>query len=162
MSSEARKDSDEAGKSELGYTAPGNGSPMIIRKISTVLDDDKQPNFHNFKGDQKAIWRFTALVSGAAVRNYDDIKDQTVKAKWWFCHRVEIVNAKTGEINEPIRTVFVSADNIAVGFVSDFIAHELDTMRTVWGDGPWEPELEFTVGEVRTRKGFRVYTIIPV
>lgn len=133
-----------------------------FRKIADVLDVENQPSFSNFDGDKQNLYRLTALVKGGTCQPGDKLPDQGIDLRYWYCHRVEMVAQTGGEIITPIRTVLVDKGLKAWQFVSDALPKELDTLREIFGDGPYEEPMRIKVDKIKTRKGYNTYTISPV
>lgn len=132
-----------------------------FRKVVDVLDIENAPSFNNFPADKVQAYRLTALACGPLCEKYDKMPKEGIDLRYYYCHRVEMVAATGGEIITPIRTVLIDKDDKAYGFVSDGLPKELDTLRQVFGDGPYTEPMRITVDKIGTRKGYSTYTISP-
>jgi hypothetical protein len=150
---------------ELNDKFPGVGDEPIVtgkfRKIEEILaEQGGEAIVHNFDGDKMAQYRLTALATGGACKPFEAIPETGIDLRYWFCHRVEMV-AKTGEIITPIRTALVDKSGAAYSFVSDGIARELDTLRSLFGEGPYTDPMPIKVGKIKTRSGGYTYVMGP-
>lgn len=132
-----------------------------FRKIEEILAEvGGEAIVHNFDGDKMAQYRLTALATGGACQKFDDMPEGGIDLRYWFCHRVEMV-AKTGEIITPIRTCVIDRNGAAYSFVSDGLARELDTLRSLFGDGPYTDPMQIKVSKIKTRSGGHTYSMGP-
>lgn len=138
------------------------GSEPKFRKIEDILSlEDGEAIVHNFKGEPMDIYRMTALATGGACRGFDAMPPDGIDLLNWFCHRVEM-KSQHGEFITPIRTVLIDKDGAAYSFVSDGIARELDTLRSVFGDGPYTGPMHVKVSKIQTRGKTTTYVMGPV
>jgi len=150
------------------HDEPGKGMvfdserQQSIRKIEDILRVDGRPSWSNFDGDKVNQYRLTALACGADCGKFENMPPDGIDLRYAYCHVIEMESSRGGEIINPIRTALVDKSGAAYGFVSDYLARELDTLRSVFGDGPWSEPLKIKVSVTNTRRGFRVYTIAPV
>jgi hypothetical protein len=136
------------------------GKPKF-RKISDILaQENGDAIVHNFDGDKMAQYRLTALATGGACVSFEEMPTP-FDLKYWFCHRVEMVAQGSGEFITPIRTVLISKTGQAVSFVSDGIARELDTLRSLFGEGPYTDPMPIAVTKIATRAKTTTYTMGP-
>lgn len=131
------------------------------RSIIAKLDSGEFRSVSNFDGDKMAIWRLTSKATGPDCKSFDPVEPCNIDLQYYYCHRVEMVRQHDGEIIEPIRVVLCDKNGDCWGFVSDFMARELDTLIELWGNGPWIEPLKIKVTKGKSRKGFSFYTIQP-
>lgn len=129
--------------------------------ISVMLDSGMS-SVNTFPTDDKMLaWKLTSIACSPAGSKRDKDSPDPIEIYHYYCHRVELVNDKTGEILAPTRVCFISKDDRAVAFVSDSIVRELDTIRSIFGDGPYVEPKMIRVKSVDTRKGNRIYVVEP-
>jgi hypothetical protein len=152
------------GEMERDYAAdksPPRPDVPAFRKIEDILaTDNGAAIIHNFDGDKMDQYRLTAIATGGACQPFEAIPVDGLDLKYWFCHRAEMVS-KTGEIITPVRTVLIDKGGNAFSFVSDGIARELDTLRTLFGDGPYTDPMKVKVSKIKTRSGGHTYCMGP-
>lgn len=136
--------------------------PEQVRKIEDYLRIDRQPSWNNFGGGKLNQYRLTALACGAECGRFENMPQDGIDLHYAYAHVIEMESSRGGEVINPIRIALIDKSGKAYGFVSDFLARELDTLRSVFGDGPWSEPLHIKVSVINTRRGFRVYTIAPV
>lgn len=132
-----------------------------FRKIEDILAvDNGDAIVHNFDGNPLNQYRLTAIATGGACLPFEKMPDP-FDLKYWFCHRIEMSAQNTGEFIQPIRTVLIDKKSNAVSFVSDGIARELDTLRSIFGDGPYTEAMVVKVEKIQTRSKTSTYTMGP-
>lgn len=144
---------------DIGAT---NGLPACGKTILSYLTDDKQPNFHNFVGTKMEQYKLTALACGGSAKGFDDFPPEGIDLKYYFCHMVEMVNKKTGEVIDACRIALIDKDDNVYSFVSDNLSRELDTLRSFFGNGPYIEPMIIVVEKIKTRSGMSTYVIKPV
>jgi hypothetical protein len=117
---------------------------------------------HNFQGDKVAIWRQTALATGPDVKTIDDIPADGIEVSHFYVHPVELDGPSEGEIVSAIRSVLITPEGVAYGFVSNFLARDLARMISVFGIGEWSPPIRVKVRSNKGKNGHKFYTIVPV
>lgn len=137
-----------------------NGSPKF-RKIEEILAaEGGEAIVHNFDGDTMAQYRLVALATGGGAKKFEEMPTP-FDIKYWYCARVDMVAQRTGEIISPIRTALIDKSGNVVSFVSDGMVKELDTLRSLFGDGPYLMPLPLKVTKITTRSGASTYTMGP-
>lgn len=131
------------------------------RSILAKLESGEFRSVNNFAGDKMAKWRQQARATGPDCIPFKEFPAEGIPLETYYCHRVEMVSQNGGEIIEPIRVVLITPDGKCYGFVSDFIARELDSLIEMWGEGPWKPPLNIRVIKAESRKGNNFYSIQP-
>lgn len=131
------------------------------KTIEAQLQIDHLPSVNNFDGDKVNQWRLTSLACGGGCRDFAAMDGKPIDLKYYYCHQIEIVRQESGEIINPIRCVLIDKGGNAYGFVSEYIARELDTIIEIFGPGPYTEPMSIIVKQVNTRKGNRIYTVSP-
>lgn len=147
-------------RSEIGTASDENRKPTKWPGISAALAES--PVVHNFKGTKQEIWRKLALCQGSTCRGHDAQPKEGIDVQNFFCHRIELVNERTGEIANPIRVCLVTPANEVYAFTSDYLASDIDAMIATFGTDEWSPPIKLRVNQTKTRKGFSVFTIDPM
>jgi len=129
--------------------------------MADVLGSIGTPTLHSFRGSKQEVWRQIAKVSTQPCLSYDDVKDSTVQIRDFYVHAVEFADERTGEVTGGIRTVLIPASGQPFACVSDGVAKDLAGIIRTFGLGPYDPPIDVKVVEVRTRKGFRTYRLVP-
>lgn len=118
--------------------------------------------FHNFDGSPLRIWQLSSIASGAGCKQFEQLESGRVSCKYWYVQELEFEREATGEITRTPRIVFIDENDNGVSFSSHGMMQALETIREIFGDGPYDPPKQFDVKSVRTRKGNRTYAITPV
>lgn len=116
---------------------------------------------HNFGTDKMQVWKRSAMAESGKMKKMQDMKDKTFKLCYFYVQQVQIVDERTGEISEPCRVVLMDDQFDGVAFVSDGIAKSLAKIIQTFGMGPYHPPLNIEIEEIQTRRGHRLYNIIP-
>lgn len=159
--------SDSMGKQAEGAIAVASDnlpavSPDQRALIQEALGGSGLPVLHNFQGDKLEVWRQATRATGPDVSSVGDHLGERIPIKWFYVHRVSILNDQTGEYSTPCRVVFVTPDKRQFACVSDQVARDLFGVIQCFGMGPYDPAIDVQVVEVKTRKGFRCYRVVPV
>lgn len=77
---------------------------------------------------------------------------------WAVKHIILAADEKTAG-GPHARLVLMDKDGETLSFVSQGALSSFDLIRTMRGDGPYDPPLPILVGESKTRHGFRVFKL---
>jgi len=91
----------------------------------------------------------------------EDVKKGSFEVQDFLCHRVNL-EKDGGEIVEASRTVLIAPDGSTVSFVSIGVKASLAALIVVYGVPPWKPARKLELKETNSRKGRRVYRLLPV
>jgi hypothetical protein len=145
---------------EVGFSIlPEDALQTAIKEVFGTLGGKV---LHNFQGDKVAIWRQTAIATGPDVKTIDDIPPEGIPVKHFYVHPVELDGKEDGEIVDAIRSVLITPEGVAYGFVSNFLARDLARMISVFGIGEWKPPIQIKVRSNKGKNGHKFYTIVPV
>lgn len=75
-----------------------------------------------------------------------------------LAQRVSIAQ-KDGTFNDAVRVVLISPEKKTLGFVSEGIRKDLGLIMQLYGKPPYSPPIKVKVVPVRTRQGFRMYSL---
>jgi len=128
------------------------------RSIMSRLDDGVA-FVHNYDGSPQNVYRFIARCCGADTIRGDSAKGVPINLRYYFSHRVELIDHATGEAKDSIRIVLVDADDHYYSFVSGGIVQSLDVLISAMGDGPWEGLPPHKVIETKTRSGMKMLSL---
>lgn len=131
------------------------------KTILSYLQDDKIPNFNNFTGDKREIYRLTALACGGGAIGFDDFPKEGIDLEYFFCHMVEMRGRVAGEVIDACRIALIDKDGTVYSFVSDGLSRELDTLRSIFGNGPYREPMKIVVRKVTTRNKMQTFVMLP-
>lgn len=137
-------------------------TPPTPSPINLFFGADTDIAISNFDGDEMNRWRLTAVACGPGVFGYDDQPKNGIEVKYWYAHKVELVNPSDGEINNAIRVVLIQPDDVAFAFVSNGVAQDLRRIVQAFGAKVFNPPIRVSVQAVKTRGGYKTYKIVPV
>lgn len=120
-----------------------------------------QQSLHSFGGDKANVWKMMAKGQNGSSPGKELSPDATIALQHYYMHRVTLVNAKTGEITTPIRTVLYDANGDMWHFVSDGIANAVAQMIQAFGTGEFNPPVNVKVKKITTRSGMSTMSLIP-
>jgi hypothetical protein len=138
-----------------------NPTPAPGKTIRFRLQNGEGP-FHNFVGDTQELWRFIAKMTGGDSIKGADCLGSIIELKHYYVHNIEMENRNTGELITVPRTALMDSEGKVYTFVSNGIVDAIDTIRSIFGDGPYASNVKFKVISVRTRIGSTTYSIVPV
>lgn len=116
---------------------------------------------HNFGGSPSENWKLMAMGQNGSSPGSDLDKDSVIQLRYFYMHRVTMVDPKNGEITNPIRTVLYDANGQMWHFVSDGIAKAVGQLIQAFGVNEFAPPVPIKIVELRTRSGHRTLSLIP-
>ena len=138
-------------------------SEMVAAPISSLLDDSVRDNSYllGFPVDTPEGKAMLFAMESDGTEKVEDYRDKPFPLIAWGCKRVPLYDDQSREYVPVIRTVLIGTGGITLAVVSDGIAASLDLIRALYGDGPFQPALSVIIKEARTRRGHRLYKLIP-
>jgi hypothetical protein len=161
MSLDKAVDNPMAGQLVRQGNGDMQGHTLLPAVVEQVLGSLGSAGLHNFSGDLMQVWRMVSLATGPECRNVDDIPPEGLLLRNFYAHRLELVDPKTGEMSDVVRCVIIGPDKIPYAFISDGIARDLGAIISVFGLNEYEPPIPVTVQPVKTRRGYKVFRLIP-
>jgi hypothetical protein len=147
--------------------------PEEVSPLETENKLTTQDNMTVIFGDkeQRQAWTNLDLTSplgralSVACFSDSDVKGSQLKDEIFFLravmlHKVRIVDTKTGELTDAIRSVLIDKDNRTCSFCSEGIKSGVRNLMSAYGAGPWEPALPIRIKETDTRRGNRIKNIV--
>lgn len=101
------------------------------------------------------------LTDGEATRDVDQHLVHPFNLVNWVVKKILIPHLETGELSPAVRVVLIDDENETLSFSSVGVAASLDLIRTLRGDGPYEPPIPVTFSRVKTRRGFNTIKMRP-
>lgn len=129
---------------------------MLSGLQSDVLNPHKMQTNFPHRGVEAA--RFITQSLAKEGTRLDDFGDGVFFAKYYIAHVAEFV-AEGGEVIPMPRVVLIGPAGETMQFVSEGAIASLDLIRSLMGDGPWEPPLPLSIVKVKTRRGFKTYRL---
>lgn len=102
-------------------------------------------------------WVFAA--DDSATREPDQHRTEPFYLVSWAAKKVMIAQPDGAAPTAGVRVTLIDPDGETLAFVSMGVALSLDTIRTLRGDGPYEPPIPITVTETKTRMGRRLWKL---
>lgn len=151
------------------YVADGDDSDaglIPVNQESRVLSAQEAFSragdcLHNFDGDKMQVWKLSALATGPQCLSADDCANRVIKIRYWYVHRIEMVNKETGEVMTPMRVVLIDSDGNAFGFVSNGVFQSLSQLVNIVGRGPYDPPLELRIVSTKLASKRSMLSIVP-
>jgi hypothetical protein len=132
-----------------------------VARIEGLLGTIGQQAVHNFQGTPEEIWRLTARANSPDALSMAEARDKEIAVVYFYAHHVQIAGPANGEYADAIRCVLIDSKGVTFAFVSDGIAADLAQMIYTFGLKPWSPPVLVKPVEVKTRRGFRTYRLVP-
>jgi hypothetical protein len=137
------------------------GQTLLPAVVESVLGSLGRAGLHNFDGDRMQVWKMASLATGPACHSVQDIPAGGILLKYFYAHRIELVDTKDGQINDVCRCVIITPENIAYAFISEGIARDLAQIISTFGLKAYDPPIPVGVQLVKTRRGFMTYRLVP-
>lgn len=129
--------------------------------ITNIFGSMGSQAFHNFSGDKLEVWRMTCVATGPDCKKASDAINKVIRLKWFYCHKVELVSDKTGEITESARCVLIERDETAYAFVSAGLARDLIRLIDAFGKGPYPDGIPLMIRQLDLKNQRRTYQLVP-
>lgn len=110
----------------------------------------------NFNGEGYAAAKFITDALASDSLRLDEASNTVFPTRYYLAHVCDYV-AEDGEVLTMPRVVLIGPAGETMAFVSEGAIRSLDLIRTLLGDGPWNPPLPIRVQPVPTRHGFRTF-----
>lgn len=102
-------------------------------------------------------WVFAA--DGEATREANQHFAEPFYLVTWAAKRIALQSEETSEASPHARVILIDPNGETLSFVSLGVLASLDLIRSLRGDGPYDPPIPVLVTEAKTRHGFRVYKL---
>lgn len=151
----------------FGDTAPGNqlqttgGQQQLQTAAASEMFGGMTQAVHNYEGKGIDLWKFTQKVTGGSVKTSDEFPPDGINVAYIYCHKVEMVDPRSGEVTEAFRTVLVDEKGEAYGFVSDGILQAAIGIFKAYNFGQIAPPLKVKLETIKTRSGRKMLTLAP-
>lgn len=132
-----------------------------VSRIEGLLGTIGHQALHNFVGTPHDVWVSTSRALSPDVLGIEACRDNTLEVVNFYAHRVTINGPTAGELIDVTRCVLCTASGHMFAFISEGIAADLARMIYVFGLEPWTPPVKVKVTEVKTRRGFKTYRLVP-
>jgi hypothetical protein len=106
-----------------------------------------------------AEWLF--ISEETATRDPDQFTQAPFNLVSWVAKAVELPDQETGETIRAVRLVLIDDHGDTVSFASIGAVASLDLLRTLWGDGPFDPPRPVLFKREKTRLGRQLWRIRP-
>lgn len=115
----------------------------------------------NFPGDAITRWKLESSATSECLGRKEAIEAGTIPVKYVYCHKVLVESINGGELVDAIRTVLITPNGKAFGFVSNGIAASAAQLLKLLVANPKLSPISVRVVESETRKGRRVLSLVP-
>lgn len=105
-------------------------------------------------------WIFAA--DGESTRDVDQHLAHPFNLVTWVAKKIIVPDLDTGIESPAVRLTLIDDEGETLSFASVGIAASLDLIRTLRGDGPYQPPIPVTFKRVKTRRGFSTIKMSPV
>lgn len=90
-----------------------------------------------------------------------EMAGRIIEAEHIIAHRIEMIDTETGELIEADRIVLMTPAGDMFGCVSSGIRRSIQLLMATYGMPPWSPAIPLAMVEKQTRKGRRMYQLLP-
>lgn len=148
--------------------APATGGALSLTSILgnpiEGLTRDDTPigsRVMNF-GPETPDWaRLMFASEDQPTKSADQFRDVPFNLKYWAAKAVELESPETKETYRAVRLILIDPEGETISFASVGANTSLDVIRSVYGDGPYDPPIPVLCREEKTRSGRRVWRIRP-
>jgi len=98
-------------------------------------------------------------ADGEATREANQHFVEPFMLSTWAVKRITLQSDETSEAQPHARVILIDPNGETLAFVSLGVIGSLDLIRSLRGDGPYDPAIPVIVTEAKTRHGFRVYKL---
>ncbi len=77
-------------------------------------------------------------------------------------HDATVIDQETGEKRQCVRSVMITPDGVAFAATSDGVVQSLQELAQIYGPPPWEPAINLELVTTATKRGYVVYSLLPV
>lgn len=131
-------------------------------KALVAMAGDSAQSVTNFKGTGIDRFKFISQVTGPYVIPADKFPQDGIDVKYVYCHPVTLNGKTPGEVTDAYRTVLVSTDGKAYGFVSDGVFRSAVSIFQAYNFGEITPPLRVKLGTKKTRQSYNMLMLVPV
>lgn len=146
---------------------PPSTGEVVIRDVgmgemSQLLGSGSVLEVSNFDGTPMERWELSSLATdGESVKSGESVNKE-IEVKYFYMHKVDIVDKKTGEVNSCVRTVLIDPDRTCYSFVSAGVAMSVYRMCMQFGKLPFNPPLKVRVESRAVGGGQKMLVLVPV
>lgn len=126
-----------------------------------VLGSIGVPNLNNFDGDKMNQYRLTALANSPDALDAKALGETAIEIRYFHAKQVELMGNAPGEITGAIRVALITHDGKVYAFVSDGVAASLGELVQLLGYKPWPAGMPIKLRQIKTRRGFYTYRLVP-
>lgn len=115
--------------------------------------------YSNWRLETKADKRLVLRCFTEQTPPADGLIGTVIEMSRVLVHPVQIMDEKTGELHNCLRTVIVQSNGELVAFVSQGIIKSLSLISMMEGRGPWSPPLLVKLRQIPVKGAKRMYTL---
>ena len=150
-----------------GYDSPEPPAPQVEAKAYEPSKEEANWLLSFTPSDQQRIQssiddpgltmrlKATAQSIGAMVGTPRLIKDIIM-------HDATVVDQETGEKRQCVRSVMITPEGMAFAATSDGVVQSLQELSQIYGPPPWDPAINLELITTETKRGYTVYSLLPV
>lgn len=110
-------------------------------------------SFDNFPGEALERMELEMQAQSSEIGSLRDNRDRTIAIKYWYVHPVEMIDTKTGNVEEGCRSVVITPSGEAFSAVSMGVAKSLCMLFKYFGSGPLPELCVFKIIEKQGKRG---------
>jgi len=134
----------------------------ILQQPAVAMTSESIPEGSYLFGFEPTIpanehWVFAA--DAEATKEPNQCYSEPFQLVTWAVKRINITDLEGGPDIVHARLILIDPNDETLSFVSVGALGSLDLIRTLRGDGPYDPPIPIIVQEAKTRGNFRVYKL---
>lgn len=136
---------------------------LIQNSVASLAAADVKPGVWLFGFDPTAPEHLDDVFRCDAdgTRAWDQHTTEPFLLRTWAAQKVLLPKNEERDETEAIRVVLIDSEGDTLSFVSGGVATSLDLIRTLLGDGPFDPAIPCTVQRIQTGAGRQILKLRP-
>jgi hypothetical protein len=138
--------------------------PTNVSSLAELQDGEHTTSdyFTNLPGEGRKLLSRITEITGPASLDKDEVKDEVLQVRYYYCHLVAIEREATGELALQVRVVLEDVEGRTISFMSNGVVASLDQICTHLGPDDWQAGVPIRVESRRSNKGRNVLRLCVV
>lgn len=139
------------------------GSGALTIACRRLLDSDTPDGYMvaNIAPEHEDFEDVLFATEEPSTREWTQHTEKPFPMVYWVAKRVTLTDEANGNPVPVVRITLISPELETVSFASLGILSSLDLIRSVRGDGPYDPAIGLVFKEVKTRRGWKMIRMRP-
>lgn len=136
---------------------------LIRNSVGSLMAADVKPGVWLFGFDPTAPEHLqdVFLCDADGTRDWSQHTTEPFLLRTWAAQKILLPKTDTREESENVRTILIDPQGDTLSFVSAGVVSSLDLLRTLLGDGPFDPPVPVTIKRIETGAGRQILKLLP-